>query len=248
MSLKQQGHPEEVYACEFLDQNHLLTASSDRLFLWDIETGACIQQASGTPVSPDQGQLPARWQPGYIFSAEAQPSGSLVATACSDGVLRVWDCRFGQMQNVCSVPLYRGMTAACAWDAEGHCIASVATNGEMVALDIRRQQPLWSASAGCSLRDCCYLPDEQGRSYLLAAAADASLHSSYPSQGESAQLTSCKSHAESLLCLASSQDGHFIAMGGGTGRARHPLHISAECQVDSDIGHDNQFTISLYSY
>lgn len=80
------------------------------------------------------GQLPARWQPGYIFSAEAQPSGSLVATACSDGVLRVWDCRFGQMQNVCSVPLYRGMTAACAWDAEGHCIASVATNGEMVAL------------------------------------------------------------------------------------------------------------------
>lgn len=80
------------------------------------------------------GQLPARWQPGYIFSAEAQPSGSLVATACSDGVLRVWDCQSGQMQHVCSVPQYRGMTAACAWDAEGHCIASVATNGEIVVL------------------------------------------------------------------------------------------------------------------
>lgn len=35
---------------------------------------------------------------------------------------------------------------------------------------------------------------------------------------------------------------------GGTGKARHPLHISAEGQTDSDISHDNQFAISLYSY
>ena len=43
---------------------------------------------------------------------------------------------------------------------------------------------MWSASAGCSLRDCCYLADEQGKSHLLAAAADGSLHLSYPSQGD----------------------------------------------------------------
>lgn len=80
------------------------------------------------------GQLPARWQPGYIFSAEAQPNGTLVAAACSDGILRVWDSRSGHLQKVCNVPLYRGMTAACAWDADGNCVASVATGGDIVVL------------------------------------------------------------------------------------------------------------------
>lgn len=80
------------------------------------------------------GHLPARWQPGYIFGAEAQPGGTLVATACSDGILRIWDGHSSQLQTVCNVPLYQGMTAACAWDANGCCVASVATNGDMVVL------------------------------------------------------------------------------------------------------------------
>lgn len=54
-----QGHPEEVYACEFLEQNHLLTASADCVFLWDTENGACLQQASGTPGPLGQGRLSA---------------------------------------------------------------------------------------------------------------------------------------------------------------------------------------------
>lgn len=80
------------------------------------------------------GQLPARWQPGYIFSAEAQPGGTLVAAACSDGILRIWDSRSSQLQKMCNVPLYQGMTAACAWDAAGYCVASVATSGDIVVL------------------------------------------------------------------------------------------------------------------
>ena len=52
-----QGHPEEVYACEFLDQSHLLTASADRLFLWDMELGTCVQEATCTPAPLDQGKL-----------------------------------------------------------------------------------------------------------------------------------------------------------------------------------------------
>ena len=52
-----QGHPEEVYACEFLDESNVLTASADRLFLWNMEIGTCIQEASCTPGPVHQGKL-----------------------------------------------------------------------------------------------------------------------------------------------------------------------------------------------
>lgn len=56
-----------------------------------------------------------------------------MATACSDGVLRLWDTSASQLQQ-CSVPLYGGMSAACAWDPDGLCIASVATSGDVVVV------------------------------------------------------------------------------------------------------------------
>ena len=52
-----QGHPEEVYACEFVDQKHLLSASTDTLYFWNIETDTCLQKASGMPSSQHQGEL-----------------------------------------------------------------------------------------------------------------------------------------------------------------------------------------------
>ena len=80
------------------------------------------------------GSIPARWQAGSIFSAKPQPGGSLIATACSDGVLRAWDLRSGQLVNSLSIPVHDGMMAACAWDPNGYCIASVATAGDMSVL------------------------------------------------------------------------------------------------------------------
>lgn len=37
--------------------------------------------------------MPERWQAGHIFSVRPQPAcaGALLAAACSDGALRVWD-------------------------------------------------------------------------------------------------------------------------------------------------------------
>ena len=52
-----QGHPEEVYACEFVEQTHLLSASADSLFLWNTETNTCLQKASGMPSPLHQGKL-----------------------------------------------------------------------------------------------------------------------------------------------------------------------------------------------
>lgn len=33
------------------------------------------------------------WRPAYIFGCAAQPGGLLVATACSDGIVRLWMMR-----------------------------------------------------------------------------------------------------------------------------------------------------------
>jgi hypothetical protein len=42
---------EEVYACEFLGTSgrgdHLCTASSDSLFLWDLQSGRLLQRCPG---------------------------------------------------------------------------------------------------------------------------------------------------------------------------------------------------------
>lgn len=92
---------------------------------------------------PPAGTLPARWQSRSIFSAKPQPAGSLIATACSDGVLRLWDLRSGSLANTLSIPLFDGMTAACAWEPNGHCIASAATGGDICAL-VSFHRSLWS--------------------------------------------------------------------------------------------------------
>ncbi len=48
-----QGHPEEVYGCEFLGNSlgamHLATCSEDRVYLWDVATG-CQLDSAGPPL------------------------------------------------------------------------------------------------------------------------------------------------------------------------------------------------------
>ena len=48
-----QGHPEEVYGCEFLDTSagsaHLASCSAERVYLWDIATGRLLDSA-GPPL------------------------------------------------------------------------------------------------------------------------------------------------------------------------------------------------------
>ena len=48
-----QGHPEEVYACEFLDTStgsmRLASCSEDKVYLWDIATG-CQLDSAGPPL------------------------------------------------------------------------------------------------------------------------------------------------------------------------------------------------------
>ncbi|DBB01735.1 hypothetical protein WJX77_008173 [Trebouxia sp. C0004] len=247
-----QGHPEEVYACEFVGENQLLTASVDCLFLWDLQSGACLYQAPGSQQPQTSGQaVPARWQPGYVFSAKTQPGGSLVATACSDGVLRVWDLRSQQLHTVCSLPLHEGMAAACAWDAHGHCLSSIATNGSITAMDMRTQHTIWCTTASCGLRDCCHLPNDMDTvDDLVAAGTDGALHVYHhrENHGGIAQVHSCQPQPQSLLCVNSSEDGTLLASAGGAAKAGGLHHNALDPQHHYSSMHDeDQYLIQIYS-
>lgn len=80
-----QGHPEEVYAVEWLLDNHeqtnveaagstnspnnLLVASECSLFVWDLEKETKIKLDTPQPVvdSSTVNGMPERWREGYIF-------------------------------------------------------------------------------------------------------------------------------------------------------------------------------------
>lgn len=246
-----QGHPEEVYACEFVGNNQLLTASVDCLFLWDLQSGACLHQVPGSQQPQTSGQaVPARWRPGYVFSAKTQPGGTLVATACSDGVLRVWDLRSQQLHTVCSLPLHEGMAAACAWDTYGHCLSSIATNGSITTVDMRTQHTIWCGIASCGLRDCCYLPNNVDKvNCLVVAGTDGALHVYHHSenQGGIAQLHSCQPQPQSLLCVNSSGDGTLLASAGGAAKARRPDCNALDAQHQhSSMRNEDQYLIQIY--
>ena len=51
------------------------------------------------------GATPERWQPGHVFSVRPQPAGAgtLLAAACSDGALRIWDRGAGTLAPVAAV-------------------------------------------------------------------------------------------------------------------------------------------------
>ena len=57
----------------------------------------CPAAAMWTPKASSSagtaGAMPERWQPGHVFSVRPQPAsaGVLLAAACSDGALRIWD-------------------------------------------------------------------------------------------------------------------------------------------------------------
>ena len=75
-----QGHPEEVYGCEFLDASagsaHLASCSAERVYLWDIATGRLLDSA-GPP-------LDIRHEPAG-GCASPQPAACLISnsTTCN---------------------------------------------------------------------------------------------------------------------------------------------------------------------
>ena len=67
-----------------------------------------------------------------MFSVRQQPGGKLLAAACSDGSLRTWCYEGGHLSPHRRLDCHRDIGSAVAFAPDGHHLASVAKNGDIV--------------------------------------------------------------------------------------------------------------------
>lgn len=142
-----QGHAEEVYACEWLsaysgdtgaDNNTLLSASGQDLYLWDVEREQILSRIGPPPIA-SEANVPDRWKPGHIFGIACQRGGPLIAGACSDGRIRFW-ARSNDNKQVApysTTPWKTAMISDCAFSTDGNIFAATAKDGGVLVLDMR---------------------------------------------------------------------------------------------------------------
>ncbi|KAG1654781.1 hypothetical protein FOA52_008966 [Chlamydomonas sp. UWO 241] len=138
---------------------HLLSASSESLFVWDVASGALLQKAdapgtAGSSLTPEQ--MMESGSPGaYIFGVARQPAGSkggdgsgggLVVTACSDAALRLWSLAYDEDGTPALTFLHavkpggdapNKMLTACAFSGSGAQLAVTARDGTVYVLDVK---------------------------------------------------------------------------------------------------------------
>lgn len=108
------------------------------------------------------------WRPAYIFGLALQPAGSLAATVCSDGMLRLWNTAANALEFVGQRAVSRGMVTACAWDSAGKRLAVACKDGSVSILVSRTkvgfeapELPSWHSCAAaravslCDVACCC---------------------------------------------------------------------------------------------
>jgi WD40 repeat protein len=155
-----EGHPEEVYALEFVARGGgnnggsgggpggewLVAGSGESLFLWDVEAGRMVQEvtppapptdgcSSGAAAAaggePGAGEEQREGFPPYVFSLAAQRGAAgasgLMATACCDGGVRLWQLGAARLELVADAKVGR-MNARQTWIDVGIAITRASTN------------------------------------------------------------------------------------------------------------------------
>ncbi|KXZ50573.1 hypothetical protein GPECTOR_16g748 [Gonium pectorale] len=144
-------------------ESHVLAASSESLFVWSLQEGCVVQQAdapgtSGSTIT--QADIMGGARPAYVFGVARQPGGSLVATACCDGAVRLWSMRpTGHLDWAGQVALpEQPMCVGCAFTADGARLGVVTRQGRLVELDVRTMETLTSRQLPSSPLTVSYMP------------------------------------------------------------------------------------------
>jgi WD40 repeat protein len=126
-------------ALAFTGDGKVVSASADRIFLWDATSGEAIRECKGLV--------------GEVYSAVLSPDGKTLAAAGGDGTIRLWEVATGM-----AVLPYEGHgreVQALAFDPSGQMLASASTDSvctwNMRDLKLIRQIGVSRFDIGCLL-------------------------------------------------------------------------------------------------
>jgi serine/threonine protein kinase/glucose/arabinose dehydrogenase len=162
-----------------------------------------------------RGELP---HPSAVFTAAFAPDGALLATACGDHAVRLWDPR--TLQVVRTLEGHRESVWSVAFAPDGRTLAS--SGGEWFRPTDSGELRLWDLASGRTMRalagsaglffSVAFSPD--GRT-LAAASWDQTVHLWDPATGD--QVAVLRGHKAPVRYIAFSPDGRLLASAGFDG-------------------------------
>ncbi|MEW5301446.1 MAG: hypothetical protein WDW36_004306 [Sanguina aurantia] len=165
-----------------VEDSHLLASSSESLFLWDLDAGRLAQRAdapgtSGSSMPPEAAMQ--GWKPAYVFGCSRQPAcaaGGLFATACSDGIVRLWELKPGAscLTYLDMRVVHTGICTACAFNSAGTELAVTCRDGSVAVLDVRTLR-VCRRFAAAGTPHSCSLVRYRGADHLAITCTDSEL-------------------------------------------------------------------------
>lgn len=181
------GHEEGVNAASWSpDGRYIVSASDDRTArVWDVESGQPLAtlgrarsatsafNAHGIAVDAAEPVWENDGHTGFVFAAQFNPQGSLVATASFDESVRFWDVRTGR--SVAALAAHHEPIVSAGFNHDGTLLVTASADGLARLWDVASRQCLRTLVATeprAPLTHAQFAPNSR---YVLVGALDSSL-------------------------------------------------------------------------
>ena len=228
---------DQVYGCSFVSENRLMTAAGESMSLWDLTEGRSVASVSvqedvkGFVFGGERNEQGEVW----IFETSITEAG-MVAAACTDGFVRVYDARLRSPKPLhrlrngpadscaatsCCFDAYNGTNLACAWG-----------NGWMSAWDLRAGRTLVEFAAHESIVYKCrwWRHSRSDEGLLVSASRDKSVRLWELQHGT--QHGQSLMYNDVVLALAVSPLQPYLAFAGGNGGYIQKNHVAVYQAVE----------------
>ncbi|PZO42516.1 MAG: hypothetical protein DCF17_08520 [Shackletoniella antarctica] len=171
-------------------------------------------RSSGSP-RPTWEQRFALSLPGFVANGLAvSPQGRAIATACSDGSVRLWDCTNGEQIHSFSRSLgmfglgHRGPANAVAFTAQGDTIVSGGDDSQLIRWNLADYSGQTLPVSGWQISALAIAPDDT----LAVGSGDGRIYLGPLGQGETPKIL--VHHQDQVTALAVDAGGNLLVSGG----------------------------------